>query len=80
MNNVMWHEPCLSTGEPTAGKDTGASIMKMKKIAIAMGVATLIAGSAAQAEFSANVAITSDYMFRGVSQNDNDMALSLIHI
>ncbi|BAN69947.1 TorF family putative porin [endosymbiont of unidentified scaly snail isolate Monju] len=49
--------------------------MKMKKIAIAMGVATLIAGSAAQAEFSANVAITSDYMFRGVSQNDNDMAI-----
>ncbi len=49
--------------------------MKMKKIAIAMGLATLVVGTGAQAEFSANVAITSDYMFRGVSQNDNDMAI-----
>jgi uncharacterized protein (TIGR02001 family) len=49
--------------------------MKRKQIAIAIGLATLVAGTGAQAEFSANVAITSDYMFRGISQNDNDMAI-----
>ena len=42
---------------------------------------TLIAGSVmaastvAMAEFSANVAMTTDYIFRGVSQNDNDPAI-----
>lgn len=49
--------------------------MKMNKIAVAVGAAVMGLSGMAQAGFSANVALTSDYMFRGISQNDNDMAI-----
>ena len=48
--------------------------MKLNKLMIAMGVTTLLAGPA-MAEISGNVALTSNYMFRGVSQNDNSWAI-----
>lgn len=48
--------------------------MKLKKLAIAIGAATMLA-TPAMAEFSANVALTTNYVFRGISQNDNAMAL-----
>ncbi len=37
--------------------------------------ALLALSSAASAEFSANVGLTSDYVFRGISQNDNEPAI-----
>ena len=59
--------------------------MKMKKIAVAcsaalMGLSTLGMSSAASAEdmgleFSANVALTTDYVWRGFSQNNEDPAI-----
>lgn len=49
--------------------------MKMNKLAIAVGAAVMGLASVAQAEFSGNVALTSDYVFRGVSQNDSEMAI-----
>jgi len=45
----------------------------MKKTLIA--TAMLATTSVAQAEISANVAMASDYVFRGLSQTDNQMAL-----
>lgn len=48
--------------------------MKMKQIAVAVG-AVMLAGSAA-AEFSANIGVTSNYMWRGFTQTDNDAAIS----
>jgi uncharacterized protein (TIGR02001 family) len=45
----------------------------MKKTLIA--TAMLATTSVAQAEISANVAMASDYVFRGISQTDNQMAL-----
>lgn len=45
----------------------------MKKTLIA--TAMLAATATAQAEISANVSMASDYVFRGISQTDNQMAL-----
>lgn len=50
--------------------------MKMKKIAMACGVALLGANSLAQAELSANIGATSNYLWRGVSQTDDGAAIS----
>jgi uncharacterized protein (TIGR02001 family) len=47
--------------------------MMMKKTLIA--TAMLATTAAAQAEISANVSMASDYVFRGASQTDNQMAL-----
>ncbi len=49
--------------------------MKMNKLAMACGAALLGAATVAQAEFSGNVALTSDYVFRGVTQTDGEMAI-----
>lgn len=49
--------------------------MKMNKLALACGAALMGASAMAQAEFSANIALTSDYVFRGVTQNDGEMAI-----
>jgi uncharacterized protein (TIGR02001 family) len=48
--------------------------MKLKRIALAVG-AVLFAG-AASAEFSANIGVTSNYVWRGVTQTGNDAAIS----
>ncbi len=48
--------------------------MKLNKIAIAVG-ALVISGSAA-AELSANIGATSNYVWRGVTQTDDDAAFS----
>jgi len=45
----------------------------MKKTLIA--TALLAGSSAAMAEISGNVALTTDYVFRGISQTDNQMAI-----
>lgn len=47
---------------------------KLVGVAIAAG-ATIIGAGAANAEVSANVSLTSDYVFRGVSLTDNDPAI-----
>ena len=47
--------------------------MMMKKTLIA--TAMLAATATAQAEISGNVALASDYVFRGISQTDNQMAV-----
>lgn len=49
--------------------------MKMNKLALACGAALMGVSALAQAEFSANVALTSNYVFRGYTQNDNEMAI-----
>ncbi len=46
----------------------------MKKTLIAS--ALLAASTGALAEISGNVALSSDYVFRGISQTDNQMAIS----
>lgn len=49
----------------------------MKKLLLAAtAVTALFAAGAASAEVSYNVAVTSDYVWRGLSQNDEDVALS----
>ena len=48
--------------------------MKLNKLAIALG-ATVLSGAAA-AEFSANIGATSNYVWRGVTQTDDDAAVS----
>ncbi|MCB1790064.1 MAG: TorF family putative porin [Gammaproteobacteria bacterium] len=48
--------------------------MKLNKLAMAIGACTMLAGPA-MAEISGNVALTSNYIFRGVSQNDNSWAI-----
>ena len=50
--------------------------MKLKKIAVACGAALLGASSLAQAELSANIGATSNYLWRGVSQTGDDAAIS----
>jgi len=50
--------------------------MKMKKIVMACGAALLGVSSLAQAEFSANIGVTSNYLWRGVSQTGDDAAVS----
>lgn len=49
--------------------------MKLNKIAIACGVALIGASSLAQAEVSANIGATSNYIWRGISQTDNGAAV-----
>lgn len=50
--------------------------MKMNKIALAVGLAVIGASSVAQAEISANVGATSNYVWRGVSQTNDSPAIS----
>lgn len=51
--------------------------MKLSKISSAVLVSSLMAASVAQAavEVSGGVALTNNYLFRGVSQSDNSMAI-----
>ena len=48
--------------------------MKLNKIALA--VAALVASGTAAAEFSANIGATSNYIWRGVTQTDDQAAIS----
>jgi uncharacterized protein (TIGR02001 family) len=48
----------------------------MKKTLISMACAAAMAAPAAQAELSANIGVTSDYLWRGVTQNDHEAAVS----
>ncbi len=50
--------------------------MKMKKLAIACGAIVLGATSMAQAELTANIGVTSNYLWRGVTQTGDDAAVS----
>jgi len=50
--------------------------MKMKKLAIACGAALLGASSLAQAELSANIGATSNYLWRGITQTSDGAAIS----
>ena len=47
----------------------------MKKTLISMACAAAMAAPAAQAELSANIGVTSDYLWRGVTQNDHEAAV-----
>ncbi len=49
--------------------------MKMTKIALACGAALLGATTVAQAEISANIGVTSNYVWRGVTQTDDGAAI-----
>lgn len=48
----------------------------MKKIAISSLIGGILLATGAQAEITGNVAFSSDYMFRGISQTDNAPAIS----
>ena len=48
--------------------------MKLTKLALAVGA--LVISGAAAAELSANIGVTSNYVWRGVSQTGNDAAVS----
>ena len=50
--------------------------MKMNKIALACGVAMLGLSSIAAAEVSMNIGVTSNYMWRGMTQSGNSTAFS----
>jgi uncharacterized protein (TIGR02001 family) len=50
--------------------------MKMNKIALACGVAMLGLSSIAAAEVSMNIGVTSNYVWRGLTQTGNSTALS----
>jgi uncharacterized protein (TIGR02001 family) len=50
--------------------------MKMNKLALACGVAMLGLSSMAAAEVSTNIGVTSNYIWRGMTQNGNDTAFS----
>jgi uncharacterized protein (TIGR02001 family) len=50
--------------------------MKINKLALACGVAMLGLSSIAAAEVSMNIGVTSNYVWRGITQNDNSTALS----
>ncbi|MES9859596.1 MAG: TorF family putative porin [Candidatus Thiodiazotropha sp. LLP2] len=50
--------------------------MKMNKLALACGVAMLGLSSVAAAEISANVGVTSNYIWRGLTQSANSTAFS----
>jgi uncharacterized protein (TIGR02001 family) len=50
--------------------------MKMNKIALACGVAMLGLSSVAAAEISANIGVTSNYVWRGLTQSANSTAFS----
>jgi uncharacterized protein (TIGR02001 family) len=51
-------------------------IMKMNKLALACGVAMLGLSSVAAAEISANIGVTSNYIWRGLTQTSNGTAFS----
>lgn len=51
-------------------------MMKMNKLALACGAALLGAAAVAQADVSANIGATSDYMWRGVTQTGGAAAIS----
>ena len=48
----------------------------MKKTLISMACAAAMAAPAAQAEFSANIGVTSDYLWRGFTQSGHEAAVS----
>jgi len=50
--------------------------MKMNKLAIAVSAAVMGFASVAQAEISANIGATSNYLWRGVTQTDDGAAVS----
>jgi len=50
--------------------------MKMNKIAMAVGAAVMGLSAAAQAELSANIGVTSNYIWRGVTQTNDGAAVS----
>jgi uncharacterized protein (TIGR02001 family) len=50
--------------------------MKMNKLALACGVAMLGLSSIAAAEVSMNIGVTSNYIWRGMTQNGNSTAFS----
>ena len=50
--------------------------MNMNKLALACGVALLGLSSVVAAEVSTNIGVTSNYIWRGMTQNGNDTALS----
>ena len=50
-------------------------MMKMNKIAIAVGAAVMGLSSMAQAEVSANIGATSNYIWRGMSQTGDNAAI-----
>ena len=50
--------------------------MKMKKIIMLCGAALLGVSSLAQAEFTANIGVTSNYLWRGVTQTSDGAAIS----
>jgi uncharacterized protein (TIGR02001 family) len=50
--------------------------MKMNKLALACGAALLGASAVAQADISANIGATSDYVWRGVTQTGGGAAIS----
>lgn len=50
--------------------------MKMKKIVMACGATLLGVSSLAQAEFTANIGATSNYLWRGVTQTSDGAAIS----
>jgi len=50
--------------------------MKFNKLAIAVGAAVLGLSSIAQAEISANIGVTSNYIWRGVTQSGDEAAVS----
>jgi len=57
------------------------SIIKAGMLGTALGVTALCGGSAladdaSGVSFSGNIALTTDYVFRGISQSDNTVAVS----
>lgn len=50
--------------------------MKMNKLALACGVALLGSSAIAQAEVTANIGVTSNYVWRGMTQTDDKAAIS----
>lgn len=50
--------------------------MKMNRLALACGAAMLGLSSLASAEVSMNIGVTSNYVWRGMTQNDNSTAFS----
>jgi len=49
--------------------------MKMNKLALACGAALLATSAVAQAEFSANIGVTSNYVWRGMTQTSDGAAI-----
>lgn len=85
--NILWHDFCgetvtrfdwhvINSGVFNSSKFMGIE-MKILTIAALLLGATLTTGSAVAGinEVTGNVAITSDYRFRGISQSDRDPAL-----